>query len=284
MSKYESQYIEANGLNFHVKVAGSEGGELVVLLHGFPEFWYGWKNQIDVLADAGYRVVVPDQRGYNKSDKPESVTEYHIDKLADDVVEIILHFNVDSAIIIGHDWGGAVGWHLASTVPEAVQKFIAINIPHPAVMPEVMKRHPKQIFKSLYMLFFQIPKLPEKILNLNDYKNMKRALKQSSNENTFSRTDLNEYEKAWSRNGSLTGMLNWYRAVPVSLNSLEKKVGVPVQIIWGVGDQFLSKELAEESFKLLDSGNIAWIENATHWVNHEQPDMVNRHILRFLDE
>lgn len=284
MSKYESQYIEVNGLNFHVKVAGSEGGELVVLLHGFPEFWYGWKNQIDVLADKGYRVVVPDQRGYNKSGKPEGVSEYHIDKLGRDVVDIIHHFNQDSAIIIGHDWGGAVGWHLASTKPEAVKKFIAINIPHPAVMPEVMKRHPKQIFKSLYILFFQIPKLPEKFLSIGNYKYMERALKQSSNKNTFSEADLKEYQNAWSREGALTGMLNWYRTAPVSLNSLERKVKVPVQIIWGVGDQFLSKELAEASFKLLESGNIAWIENATHWVNHEQPEMVNRHIIRFLEE
>lgn len=271
-------------MNFHVKVAGDEDGELVVLLHGFPEFWYGWKNQIDVLADAGYRVVVPDQRGYNKSEKPKGVDEYHIDKLRDDVVEIIYQFNRDNAIIIGHDWGGAAGWHIASTQPEAVRKFIAINIPHPAVMPEVMRRHPKQIFKSLYMLFFQIPWLPEKLLSINDYKIMKRTLKQSSNKNTFSRMDLDEYQKAWSENGALTGMLNWYRAVPDGLKSLEEKVEVPVQIIWGMNDRFLSKELAEASFKLLGTGTIVWIENATHWVNHEQPEMVNRHILRFLEE
>lgn len=282
MLRFESQYIKLNGLEFHVKVAGDEAGELVVLLHGFPEFWYGWRHQIAALADAGYRVVAPDQRGCNKSGKPEGVNEYHIDKLRDDVEAIIHHYNKDRAIVIGHDWGGAVGWHLVSTLPEIVEKFIAINIPHPVVMPEVMKRHPKQMFKSLYMLFFQMPGVPEKLLSFNNYMAMKRVMKQTGNRNAFSEADMDEYEQAWSEEGALTAMLNWYRAAPAGLKSLEKRVDVPVKIIWGVNDDFLSEELAEASFKLLDDGEIAWIENATHWVNHEQPEMVNRHILRFL--
>lgn len=271
-----------NGHDFHVKIAGDEAGELVVLLHGFPEFWYGWRHQIDALAYRGYRVVIPDQRGYNKSDKPEGVREYHIDKLRDDVEAIIHHYNKDRAIVIGHDWGGAVGWHLASTRPALVEKFIAINIPHPAVMPEVMKRHPKQMFKSLYMLFFQVPGIPEKFLSMNHFKMMERVLEKTSHKNTFTAADLDEYHNAWSQNGALTAMLNWYRAAPGSLQSMEKKVEVPAKIIWGLGDRFLSRELAEESFKLLDDGEIAWIENATHWVNHEEAAMVNRHILRFI--
>lgn len=284
MNRYESQFIKVNGLNFHIKTAGDEAGELVVLLHGFPEFWYGWRYQIDALTDAGYRVIVPDQRGYNKSDKPEGVDEYHIDKLIDDVAEIIDHYNKNRAIVIGHDWGGAVGWHLASTRPALVEKFIAINIPHPAVMTEVMKRHPVQMFRSLYMLFFQVPGVPEKFLSFHHFKMMKRALKQTSNKHTFSAADLDEYENAWAEKGALTAMLNWYRAAPAGLKSLKKNVGVPVKIIWGTGDRFLSKTLAKASFKLSEDGEIAWIEDATHWVNHEQPDMVNRHILRFLEK
>ena len=111
---------------------------------------------------------------------------------------------------------------------------------------------------------------------------MKRVLKQTSNKNTFSKADLDKYQNAWSQDGALIAMLNWYRAAPDGLKNLKKRVAVPVQIIWGIGDQFLSRALAEESFKLLDDGEIAWIENATHWVNHEEPEMVNRHILRFL--
>lgn len=282
MDNFESHHIKVNGLNFHVKAVGEEAGKLIVLLHGFPEFAYGWRHQIEALADAGYRIVAPDQRGYNKSDKPEGVDEYHIDKLRDDVIEMIHHYNKGRAIVIGHDWGGAVGWHLVSTRPDVVEKFIAINIPHPAVMPEVMKRHPKQMFKSLYMLFFQVPWVPEKLLGMNRFKMMKRVLKRTGNKNTFSAADLEEYEHAWAEEGALTAMLNWYRAAPSGLQSLEKKVRVPAKIIWGVGDDFLSEALAEASFKLLEDGEIAWIENATHWVNHEQPEMVNRHILWFL--
>ncbi|CAM4345555.1 alpha/beta fold hydrolase [Lacicoccus alkaliphilus] len=282
MSGYESKYIDLEDVTLHMKVAGDAAGEPVILLHGFPEFWYGWRHQIDALAGEGYRVIVPDQRGYNKSSKPDGTGAYHIDKLRDDILGIMDHFGMDQANIAGHDWGGAVGWHLASTRPRRVKKFIAVNIPHPAVMPEAVKKYPKQIFKSLYIGFFQIPGVPEKVLSTGNYRNMARALTASGRKNTFSEEDLDRYKASWSEEGALTGMLNWYRAAPKSISALRKDVPVPTQIIWGTGDQFLSKELAEESFKLLASGDIAWIEAATHWVMHERPEIVNRHMLRFL--
>src|SRR5699024_256968 len=151
-------------------VACDEAGELVVLLHDFPEFWRGWRDEIDALADAGYRVAPPELRRCSKSGEAEGVHADHVDELRDDEEAIIHHYNKDRSIVIGHDWGGAVGWHLVSTLPEIVEKFIAINIPHPVVMTEVMKRHPKQMFKSLYMLFFQMPGVPEKLLSFNNYR------------------------------------------------------------------------------------------------------------------
>ncbi|MFE4764858.1 epoxide hydrolase EphM, partial [Bacillus mycoides] len=129
MDGVKCQFVNTNGITLHVAAAGPEDGPLIVLLHGFPEFWYGWKNQIKPLGDAGYRVIAPDQRGYNLSDKPEGIDSYRIDTLRDDIIGLITQFTDEKAIVIGHDWGGAVAWHLASTRPEYLEKLIAINIP-----------------------------------------------------------------------------------------------------------------------------------------------------------
>ncbi|GAA3728928.1 epoxide hydrolase EphM [Salinicoccus jeotgali] len=280
------QYIHTNNIDLHMAVAGPEEGELVVLLHGFPEFWYSWRRQIRVLAQAGYRVIAPDQRGYNKSDKPAGVGAYAINILKEDIIGLIDHFNRDEAAIVGHDWGGAVGWHLASINPERVKCFTAINMAHPGVFPEVMMAKPTQILKSAYMLFFQLPRLPEFIMSSRDYSNLEQMLKVTSKKGTFSDNELGAYNIAWSRHNALKSMLNWYRAIPHSIKSIDKKskVEVPVKIIWGSSDQFLSQRLAEESLKYTHSQRVVWVNGATHWVHQEYPDFVNEQILQFLDE
>lgn len=281
----EFEYIITNGITLHVAVTGPEDGNLVILLHGFPDFWYGWRKQIEVLAEAGYRVVVPDQRGYNKSDKPKGKRAYVINELQQDIIGLITHFKREDTVIIGHDWGGAVGWHLTSTHPEFVQKFIAVNIPHMGVIPKVLLKTPSQLIKSLYMVFFQIPILPEKILSGRNFKNMTQVLKGSSQKGTFKESDISEYKRAWSKPGALTAMLNWYRALPMSMKHISKeKNEVPVKIIWGEKDQFLSKSLAEESLNFINAESVTWINGATHWVNQEEADIVNKEILEFINE
>ena len=284
-SNIEFKHIETNGITLHVAVTGPEDGELVILLHGFPDFWYGWRKQIYALSEAGYRVAVPDQRGYNKSDKPKGKRAYVINELGQDIIGLIKHFKREDALIIGHDWGGAVGWHLASTHPEFVQKFIAINIPHMGVFPKALLKTPSQLIKSLYIAFFQIPFLPEKIMNGRNFKNMAQILKGSSKKGTFKENDIKEYKKAWRRYGALTAMLNWYRTLPASMNHIIKeKIEVPVKIIWGEKDRFLSKSLAEESLKFINAASVTWIKGATHWVNQEEADAVNKEILSFLNK
>lgn len=281
----EFEYIETNGVTLHVAVTGPEDGNMVILLHGFPDFWYGWRKQIKTLAEAGYRVAVPDQRGYNKSDKPKGKRAYVINELQQDIIGLITHFKREDAVIIGHDWGGAVGWHLTSTHPEFVQKFIAVNIPHMGVFPKALLKTPSQLIKSLYMVFFQIPILPEKILRGRNFKNMAQVLKGSSKKGTFKENDIREYKRAWSKPGTLTAMLNWYRALPMSMKHISKeKIEVPVKIIWGEKDQFLSKSLAEESLKFINAESVTWINGATHWVNQEEADIVNKEILEFINE
>lgn len=278
--------IHTNGIVLHAVAAGPEEGPLIVLLHGFPEYWEAWKNQIGPLVEQGYRVVVPDQRGYNLSDKPEGIDQYTLDLLRDDIAGLIKQFGRDSAIIIGHDWGGAVAWHLAATKPQFVDKLIVVNVPHPKAMPRVLAKNPLQWAKSSYMAFFQLPDLPEKALAADYFKTMANSLVTTSRPDTFSQQDIEAYKEAWDQPGALTGMLNWYRAIRQGsmLQTPDHKITVPVRIIWGVGDQFLSPMLAKESLDFCEDGELVFIGEATHWVHHEQPYILNLLIERMLKE
>lgn len=288
--RVEHLTVKANGMNLHMAAAGPNDGKLVILLHGFPEFWYGWKEQIVPLAEEGFRVLALDQRGYNLSDKPEGTANYVLDELRDDVIAVIRLFQREKAIIIGHDWGGAVGWHLAITRPEHVERFIAINMPHPAAMPKILATNPLQWFKSSYIAFFQMQDVPEKSLAANDYYGLAMALTKFSQEGTFSQMDVDNYKEAWSKPGALTGMLNWYRALTekdnISVYGQKNAVmvHVPIKIIWGIKDQLLLKKLARESTKYCSDYELVYIDDATHWVHHEQPEIVNMLIKEFLVE
>lgn len=282
----EHMYIETNGIRLHAAAEGPEDGQLVVLLHGFPEFWYGWIHQIGPLAKKGYRVVAPDLRGYNLSEKPEGIEQYTLDKLKDDVAGVIRHFGRERAIVVGHDWGGAVAWHLAATEPDLVELLIAVNIPHPKAMPRVMAKNPLQWLKSSYMAFFQIPELPEKALAADYFKTMVGSLVSTSRPGTFSEEELERYKEAWAQPGALTGMLNWYRALRQGSmhQTPDRKITVPVRLIWGIGDQFLSPMLAKESMNFCEDGELVFVGEATHWVHHEQAHILNMLIDRFINE
>lgn len=282
----EHSYVQTNGITLHTVTAGPEDGPLVLLLHGFPEFWHGWQKQIGPLAEKGYRVVVPDLRGYNLSDKPQGIENYTLNLLRDDVTGLIDHFGRQSATVIGHDWGGAVAWYLAATKPQYVDKLIAVNIPHPKAMMRVMAKNPLQWVKSSYIAFFQLPELPEKTLAAEYFKTMVGSLVSTSNPGTFSEEELGMYKEAWAQPGALTAMLNWYRAIREGniTQVPDHKISVPVRIIWGLGDQFLSSLLAKESLDFCEDGNLVFVGEATHWIHHEQPYILNLLIDQFLTE
>ncbi|RQW18488.1 alpha/beta hydrolase [Bacillus sp. C1-1] len=286
MMRFEHRLIDANEHTFHVVCAGPKEGELILMLHGFPEFWYGFRHQLTALATQGYYVVVPDQRGYNESDKPQEIEAYSLDTLRDDCVALMDAFQREQAIVIGHDWGGAVGWHLASTRPERVKTFIPINIPHPADMPKGMVKNPTQLVRSSYMAFFQIPFLPEKIMQTKKFKYMAKGLQMTGREGAFAKEDLEHYRNAWLKPGALTAMLNWYRAIRLDFRngskSFDQNILVPTTILWGWNDPFLSKTLAKESLKRCSNGELIFIDDATHWVHHEYPEIVNHLILKSL--
>ena len=274
-------FVETNGIRLHVVQAGLADGQLVILLHGFPEFWYGWRHQIDSLAQAGFWVWAPDQRGYNLSDKPTGIDAYRIDTLAADVVGLINAAGRQKAVVVGHDWGAAVAWWLAATHPERVERLVVLNVPHPAVMSRYVRQDLGQLRRSWYIGFFQLPGLPEFLCRLGNWAALTRTLRRSSRPGTFTETDYEPYRTAWSQPGAFGAMVNWYRAAlqKPPERKLSKRISVPTLLIWGVRDQFLKRDMAQPSIDRCDKGRVVFFENATHWVQHEEVEAVNRLIL-----
>lgn len=286
---YEHRYVKANAVNLHLIQAGPQEGPLLILLHGFPEFWYGWRRQIEPLAKAGYRVIVPDQRGYNLSDKPKSIASYSTDKLAADVIGLMDALGREKAYLAGHDWGAAVAWQTAITYPQRLEKLAILNVPHLDVMTRFVLSDFTQFRKSWYIYFFQIPGLPEWLLRRNDCANARRMLSASSKPGSFSEVDLDEYVKAWSQPGALISMINWYRAAlrhglggPWNpRKATPRRVHVPTLILWGKNDIALSHAMAQPSLDLCNDGQLVFFENATHWVQHDEAEAVTNHLLQF---
>jgi pimeloyl-ACP methyl ester carboxylesterase len=246
-------------------------------------------KQVEPLANAGYHVIVPDQRGYNLSDKPKGVAAYHIDILAQDVIGLMDAFDREKAIVIGHDWGAAVAWHLATIYPERVEKLGILNVPHPAIMIQTLRTSLSQLRKSWYMFFFQIPWLPEWILGRNNAQGAAELLRRSGKPGTFTEDDLEEYRKAWTQPGALSAMINWYRSALRSgfgggfkVSQELPRITVPTLMLWGKQDVALSSEMAQSSIDLCKNGELIFFDDATHWVQHDETLAVTQNLLRFI--
>lgn len=278
-----TRFIETNGVRLHAVEAGPETGSLAILLHGFPEFWFGWRAQIEPLARAGVRVLAPDQRGYNLSAKPRGLDAYRIDALADDVIGLIDGAGRKRVHLVGHDWGAAVAWRVAARAPERLHSLSILNVPHPNVMMKTLRTDPRQLLKSWYIFFFQLPWLPEAGARAFNWQAGTNALRGSSRRGTFSAADLTHYRVAWSQPGAFTAMINWYRAIiqrpPARLQ--DSRIHVPTQILWGKRDQFLTPEMAAASVELCDDATLTYFDRATHWVQHEEAEAVNEKLLEF---
>ncbi|WP_280537594.1 alpha/beta hydrolase [Halopenitus sp. POP-27] len=271
----ESRIRETNGVRLHAVEAGPVDGELLVLLHGFPEFWYGWHATIEPLAAAGYRVVVPDQRGYNLSEKPDGITPYRIDELARDVVGLIDAYDRETAVLAGHDWGAAVGWWLALHHPDRLRRFLAINLPHPTVFRRTLQSSWRQRLRSWYILAFQFPWIPERVARVRNWAPIVDGMRRSSRPGAFDAEDFDRYRRAWGRPGAFTGMVNWYRAVGRDRPTPTRTtVDVPTRIVWGAGDRFLQRSMAVESLAYCSNGTLQTVHDATHWILHERPNRV----------
>ena len=286
MTEIKFDYAQVGGVKLHYATAG-DGEKLVVLLHGFPEFWYSWRHQIRALSDE-YTIVAPDMRGYNLSDKPPRVEDYSIDKLVDDVCGLIRHFGREQAAVVGHDWGASVAWAVAQKHPEFVWKLCAMQVPPMAIWKK--NQTFKQFLASWYMFFFQIPRLPEWLLSRGDFSILANSLKTGTIEKEiFNAKEIAEYKKAWSEPGALTSGLNYYRA-----NILKRlfgktpageKIKVPTLFIYGEKDAAILPETVAGIAEIIDAPfSEIRIPDAAHWVQQEAAEIVNDSLREFLAE
>lgn len=272
-----------NGLSLHVVEAGRPGDPLLVLLHGFPEFWWAWRHQITPLAEAGYHVVVPDMRGYNLSEAPQAVADYTLDTLASDVVAIADAFGAERFHLVGHDWGAVIGWWVAARYAERLDRVVLMDGPHPDVWGGQALKHPTQALRSTYAMFFQLPWLPEATLSAFDYAGLRTMMGGSGKPGAFEPGALDRYAQAWAHPGSLTAMLNYYRAMRERPRSDDAAhITPPTLILWALDDLFLERHVAEACLALCDRGRLEFVEDASHWLHLEQPDRINASILAWI--
>ena len=277
-----SNYIEVNGIRVHYMEEGS--GDLVILLHGFPEFWYGWRKQIPVLSKS-YRVIAPDMRGYNLTDKPRGAGQYKIDILTRDIAELIRKLGNGKAILVGHDWGAAVAWTVATLYPALVTKLGILNVPHPAEMRKALLGfNLAQWKKSYYIFLFQLPWLPEWAIGRDLIGVFTKAFTKFSPTGTPPPAEeIQEYVKAYSVPGTLTATINYYRAalrLPDSMN-FSTPLPMPVLMLWGEQDKALGKELTYNTKQYCHNLEIVYDPTSGHFIQYDNPELVNGKLLEF---
>jgi pimeloyl-ACP methyl ester carboxylesterase len=278
------RYADLGDVRLHYVEAGE--GPLVLLLHGFPQFWYQWRHQIPALVEAGFRVLAPDMRGYNLSDKPLGVRAYRVELLARDVERLILACGEQTADVVGHDWGAIAAWIAAMRHPERVEKLAILNVPHPARSLDGLLS-PMQLLRSSYVFFFQIPRLPEEVIRAGDFALLRSVFRSDPVQpEALTAEDIERYIKAIAQPGVLTASLNYYRALlrnPREMRALLQRVEAPVLVIWGEKDRFLSRRLAEPPRLWVPNLiRVKRLPDASHWVAEDRPLEVNTLLLDFL--
>jgi epoxide hydrolase 4 len=280
--QWQHQSMLSNGIRLHYVSQGE--GPLMLMLHGFPDFWYSWRHQIPEFA-RDYRVVALDLRGYNDSEKPAGLDAYRMEELVEDVRGVIQGLGHNTCILVGHDWGGAIAWTFANTYPHLLNRLIAVNFPHPARFAEGLTTLP-QLLRSWYAFFFQVPVLPEALLQAFDFRLLTTTLQQMAvNPDTFTEVDLQNYREAMAKPGALTTMINYYRANLLQASFLKQDwqpLKVPTLLIWGEQDVALGRELTEGTEVYVPDLTIRYIPDAGHWVHQEQPILTNQLIREFL--
>ncbi len=294
--KFNDEYAEVNDVRLHFVSSGS--GELIMFLHGFPEFWAEWENQL-IEFGRDYQAVAPDLRGYNLSSKPEGIENYNVNRIAKDLKALAAHLGHDKFILVAHDWGGGVAWYFANRYPDLLHKLIIINSPHPAVFARELIENPAQQNASQYMLMFRTPEA-EQILSANNYAYLIEALTAEKSRRKMSESERARYIEAWSQPGSLTGGLNYYRISPLypptskededrlkTIAGLDRKfftVTVPTLVIWGEEDTALTIGNLKGLEEYVNDLTIMRIPDGSHWVINEQPGRINALIRGFIEK
>ncbi|MBD2432527.1 MULTISPECIES: alpha/beta fold hydrolase [Fischerella] len=280
-ANWKHDYITTNGIRLHYVTQGE--GPLMLMLHGFPEFWYSWRHQIPEFAKY-FKVVAVDLRGYNDSDKPKEQSAYVMDEFIKDIQGVIQGLGYEKCILVGHDWGGAIAWCFTYAHPEMVERLIILNIAHPAKFSEGL-RTPVQLLKSSYVFLFQLPVLPEFLIQSLDYQLLENAFKgMAVNKNAFSQADIEAYKNAAAKRGALTAMLNYYRNIFQGqiFNKNWGVLEVPTLMIWGEKDTAQGKELTYGTEAYVRDLQIKYIPDCSHWVQQERPELVNQYMQEYL--
>ncbi len=280
------RFVDSSGIRLHVVEDGPEDGHPVVFLHGFPEFWWCWRHQIAALAEAGYRAVAMDLRGFGESDKPEDVAAYALPNSFGDVTAVIDSVG-GRATVVSHDWGGALGWAYASLMPDKVERSIVCNSPHPTAVTGLAKNL-KQLQASFYMYIYQFEGVAEELMSRNDFELM-RVWWWDTASVKLPKEDVDRLVEVISRPGALTAALNWYRAnVHPSTYLSDGRLPLPPivspsMLIWGLDDPYLTFEIGRRAGEFV-SGPFALhaLPDTGHWVQQERPEQVNELILEFL--
>lgn len=281
-NEMEERFVETNGIKLHTVIIGS--GEPLMLLHGFPDFWYGWRDIILGLKDK-YRLIVPDMRGYNTSDKPEGVENYTLEILVEDIRGLSETLNLGKFSLAGHDWGGPVAWGFAEKYPESLKRLILCNGPHPIVMRESLSKSKAQQKASSYILKFVKPNSADELM-ANDFQFLKLVVfGMPKKKNVLSEFDKEKYIEAWSQPGAINAGLNYYRAAVKSMfggGDWTGIINVPTLVIHGMKDIALTPRILEGLSDYVKDLKIVRIENASHWVMVDEPEVVISSVKEFI--
>jgi len=283
-------YADVNNVRLHYAEAGS--GELVILLHGFPEFWYSWRHQLKALAPL-FHVVAPDLRGYNLSDKPAMVADYRLEVLAEDVIGLMSHFGAAKASLVGHDWGAGISWAVAQKYADRVSKLAVMQVPPAAAWRANMSV--RQLMRSWYMFLFQLPRVPEWMISRDGFAALDKVFRERvSRPNAFSDADIAAYREALQKPGALTAAINYYRANVVRLMrrsssgegakaGKNNRIRVPTLFIFGEQDPAILPQTVKGIARFIDAPyRELRIADCSHWVQNEAPDEVNAALVEFL--
>ncbi|VDN59818.1 unnamed protein product [Dracunculus medinensis] len=284
---YNLNQTSSQEVTIHYVEQGDLMSPLLLMVHGFPDFWYSWRFQIKHFAKS-YHVVAVDMRGYNESEAPVGIEHYQAHLVAKDIVELIQYLGYNGGVLVAHDWGGAIAWHIAAAHPEVVKRLIILNGPHPLAFQQHLRTSLSQFIKYIY--FFQMPIIPETFISLDNFARLIQTIRGSKgliNKENFTDEDEKALLYTFSSKDKLTGPINYYRAsfqMPTNFSIFKNLIKAKTLILWGINDHFLEKKIAEYSSSYCEMSQLRFVENASHWPHIDQPEQVNMFIENFLQQ
>jgi pimeloyl-ACP methyl ester carboxylesterase len=277
-----TERIHANGLDFNLNVCG-EGDRLALCLHGFPELGFSWRHQLPALASLGYRVWAPDLRGYGQTDRPRGLSQYAIEHLVEDVSALIDASGARETTLLAHDWGALIAWQFAAQRARDLERLVILNGPPPGGGSDRPSVFSRQFWRMMYVFFFQIPWLPERVLAARDYHVIEEAFRGriAAQPERFTDDVIRVYKRAAAEPGALTAMLNYYRGL-LRGGGLKRMIArgfpiieTPTLLVWGEQDPILPPDIIADAGSWVTDLTIRFIPDAGHWVQQEAPETVN---------